>query len=87
MSLCEHPPERQRYIQLNVESARGITIADVLGGINPYVWRIEYCGECWLVFKTFGEVPNEELANLWKHRVRYLVRKTQESREKQREQS
>lgn len=59
---CPHPLDRVVYYQLNVSRDSRITAADLTGGINPYVWRIEYCGKCLKILRTLGEVPAEELA-------------------------
>jgi hypothetical protein len=60
-SECPHKPEWQMYRQLNqkVDDPFKITVADLCGGINPYVWRIEYCGGCGKTTRTYGEVPEE----------------------------
>jgi hypothetical protein len=60
---CLHPPEWAMYEQLNqpVADPGRITVADLCGGINPYVWRVEYCGACNKVIKTFGDVPERYL--------------------------
>jgi hypothetical protein len=60
-TVCTHPADRQLYKQLNSEPHPRITVADLLGGVNPYVWRVEYCAACGQIMKTFGDVPEEEL--------------------------
>ena len=54
---CDHPPGKRMYRHLNVSQDLRITAADLLGGINPYVWRVEYCGKCNAVLREFGDVP------------------------------
>lgn len=81
MTECTHPPGRQLYTQLNVSRDPRITVADLLGGINPYVWRIEYCGECGFVFETYGEVPQRELEPLRARAAGYQARQAKKLKE------
>jgi hypothetical protein len=58
MTDCKHPKERQMYYQLNLpDGPPRITVTDLLGGINPYLWRIEYCWDCGEILKSYGDVP------------------------------
>lgn len=54
---CKHPENRQMYRQLNISTELRITAADLMGGINPYHWRVEYCGDCGKVTRRYGDVP------------------------------
>lgn len=56
---CPHPPDRHMYRQLNINHELRITVADLLGGINPYHWRVEYCADCGKVSRKFGDVPTD----------------------------
>jgi len=74
MKECAHPPERQLYMQLNADPSLRITIADLCGGINPYVWRVEYCGICLTIRHAFGDVPQTVLDDHRKTHERWLNR-------------
>lgn len=49
------------YHQINIDPSLRITVMDLIGGINPYVWRIEYCSVCNHVSRSLGPVPLEEI--------------------------
>lgn len=55
------------YRQLNRDTSLRMTIADLTGGINPYIWRIEYCSLCRSVLKKYGDVTADELTHLGLH--------------------
>ena len=61
VKVCTHPPDQQLYMQLNSEPSMRITVADLIGGINPYVWRVEYCGVCHIITRSLGDVPQSEV--------------------------
>jgi hypothetical protein len=55
---CTHPEDSQMYRQLNKSRELAVTVADLCGGINPYIWREEYCGECGEILRTLGDKPS-----------------------------
>ncbi len=60
-SVCEHPPGKQFYRQLNkprpVDESPAFATAMMMLGPSPYDYREIYCGDCGKVLQVDGTKP------------------------------